>query len=185
MRRVSASEADVLNAFHILADTNEMRLVASLSVAVLLLSACARLAAEPAPPSRQPTDVETAEAPRATTTSAPSSTTTSTTRSPAPALNEVDLVNYVATIEEMLAGTEYEGQALAAPDVFLATGGLFCDQLDAGRTSDEVLIDYLETLTGGSVDEASDDDLTMAGAVLGSGLVTMCPHHIVNFGATE
>jgi len=108
-----------------------------------------------------------------------------TTRSPAPDLNEVDLVTYVATIESLLEGTKYAGRALAAPDVFLATGGLFCDQLDAGTSSDEVLTKYLETLTGGEVDDASDDDLAMAGAVLGTGLVTMCPHHLAAFGASQ
>jgi hypothetical protein len=119
------------------------------------------------------------------TASAPAENSTTTTRSPTPRLDEVDLVTYVATIESLLEGTEYAGRALAAPDVFLATGGLFCDQLDAGRGSDEVLTQYLEALTGGAIDKASDDDLAMAGAVLGTGLVTMCPHHLAEFGASE
>ena len=108
-----------------------------------------------------------------------------TTRSPAPTVGEVDLVGYVAVIEHMLEGTSYQGAALASPDIFLATGALFCNQLDTGITSDKVLAGYLETLTGGSPDDASDDDLTMAGAVLGTGLATLCPHHIETIGAKE
>ena len=107
------------------------------------------------------------------------------TRAPVPSIADVDLVGYVAVIEHMLEGTSYEGAALASPDVFLATGALFCNQLDTGITSDTVLVNYIETLTGGSVDDASDDDLTMAGAVLGSGLATLCPHHISTIGASE
>jgi hypothetical protein len=101
-----------------------------------------------------------------------------------PEVGEIDLVTYVATIEDLLAGTAYEGRALEAPEVFLATGALFCDQLDAGVSSDEVLTRYIENLTGGSVDDAANDDLTMAGAVLGTGLVTLCPQHIASLGAS-
>ena len=79
----------------------------------------------------------------------------------------------------------YAGAALESPQVFLATGALFCEQLDAGVSSNAVLVDYIETLTGNPVDEASDDDLSMAGAVLGSGLATLCPHHIETVGASE
>ncbi len=97
----------------------------------------------------------------------------------------MDLVSYIEVIEHLLIGTTYEGVALEAPHVFLATGALFCDQLDAGTSADQVLFDYIEELTGGPAEEASDDALTMAGAVLGSGLATMCPHHIGTIGISE
>ncbi|MFC2177521.1 hypothetical protein ACFLRH_03805 [Actinomycetota bacterium] len=172
-----------------------MRLPASLCIAVLLLGACGGISAEsntelaPAP---NPTS-DTAAIPDPTvpvtstvvdTTVPP--TTSSTTLSPGPATPaDVDLVSYIEVIEHLLVGTTYEGMALEAPHVFLATGALFCDQLDAGTSSDRVLYDYIEALTGGPAEEASDDALTMAGAVLGSGLATMCPHHIATIGITE
>jgi hypothetical protein len=175
-----------------------MRLLAFLSLAVLLLAACGGISAEsngvPIPDpgsslrvSPEP-DPDLPDAPAASgasgTTVAPMPT--STTRSPGPRTPaDVDLVSYIEVIEHLLVGTSYEGMAFEAPHVFLATGALFCDQLDAGASSNEVLLDYIEELTGSPVEEASDDALTMAGAVLGSGLATMCPHHIGKIGITE
>lgn len=150
--------------------------------AVVLLSACGGISTE------APAEPGTDDAPQgdaSPTSIAPLSEISDTTRSPVPSIAEVDLVGYVAVIEHMLEGTTYEGAALASPDIFLATGALFCSQLDGGITSGEVLTGYLESLTGGSPDDASDDDLTMAGAVLGSGLARLCPHHIETIGATE
>lgn len=165
-----------------------MRLVASCALAAVVLAACGGSDPGSPPESVAITAVgqeSAAESGPVAVPTSPELAGSTTTRSPTPELNEVDLVTYVATIESLLEGTKYAGRALAAPDVFLATGGLFCDQLDAGTSSDEVLTKYLETLTGGEVDNASDDDLAMAGAVLGTGLVTMCPHHLAAFGASE
>lgn len=159
-----------------------MRVGVFLAGAVVLLSACGGISTE-SPAASGMKDAAPGDA--SPTSIAPMSEISSTTRSPVPSVAEVDLVGYVAVIEHMLQGTTYEGAALASPDVFLATGALFCDQLDGGITSNEVLVGYLENLTGGSPDDASDDDLTMAGAVLGSGLATLCPHHIATIGATE
>jgi hypothetical protein len=171
-----------------------MRLLASLSVAVLLLGACGGISTAlnsesnvtPIPPSSPAPDpavvpVITAAPP----TTVPRNTST-TTRSPGPeSPADVDLVSYIEVIEHLLTGTTYEGMAFESPHVFLATGALFCDQLDAGASSDRVLIDYIETLTGGPASEASADALAMAGAVLGSGLATLCPHQITTLGITE
>lgn len=95
------------------------------------------------------------------------------------------MVTYVAALEDVLAGTVYEGQALEAPEVFLATGTLFCEQLEAGQSVDAVLTEYVETLTGGPIDAAREDDLTMAGGVLGVGVVTMCPQHLNTVAASR
>lgn len=165
-----------------------MRLVASCALAAVVLAACGGIDADSSPeavPTTGARPESAVESGPVVSSMPPASAESTTTRSPTPSLNEVDLVTYVATIESLLEGTKYAGRALAAPDVFLATGGLFCDQLNAGKSSDEVLTKYLETLTGGEVDDASDDDLAMAGAVLGTGLVTMCPHHLAAFGASE
>lgn len=167
-----------------------MRLLTILSGAVLLLGACGGISAD--------TTVETSAVTTPTSTLSPTTVTStrpaeaaapgasSTTRSPGPqSPAEVDLVSYVQVIEHLLVGTIYEGMAFETPHVFLATGAMFCDQLEAGASSDRVLFDYIETLTGGPVDEAPEDALTMAGAVLGSGLATMCPHHIATLGITD
>ena len=170
-----------------------MRLLASLSFAALLLGACGGISAEstlkstatPIPASSTDPTVAVPAVPPAgsgdTNAVAPT-----TTRSPGPeSPADVDLVSYIEIIEHLLVGTTYEGMALESPHVFLATGALFCDQLDAGAASDQVLFDYIELLTNGPAEEASDDALTMAGAVLGSGLATLCPHHIATIGITD
>ncbi|MBT8241262.1 MAG: hypothetical protein KJN63_08555 [Acidimicrobiia bacterium] len=112
------------------------------------------------------------------TTTAGRSSTTVTTLGPGPAGDELDVVTYVAAIEDTLAGTKYEGEALEAPDVFLATGGLFCEQLDAGMPPDGIVAGYVEALISGSIERATDDELTMAGGVLGVGVVMLCPRHL-------
>lgn len=115
-----------------------------------------------------------------TTTTSPASASAPTGVAP-----EVDLVTFVAAVEDAMAGTSYEGQALEAPEVFLATGRLFCEELDAGSSADEVLTDYLEALTGSSIEDAAPDDLHMAGGVLGVGLATLCPQHLGTFTASS
>jgi hypothetical protein len=168
-----------------------MRLVAFLFVAVLLLGACGGISAEPRAgsspaSSTAPTPPHTVAVASSVVASTVPPSTSSTTRSPGPAgPADVDLVSYIEVIEHLLVGTTYEGVALEAPHVFLATGALFCDQLDEGTSPDQVLFDYIEELTGGPAADAPDDALTMAGAVLGSGLATMCPHHIGTIGISE
>lgn len=172
-----------------------MRLLASLSVAALLLCACGGISAGTSlapdaspiavPGSKPAPDPSVPGRDFATASTSPAAAST-TTRSPGPSSPaEVDLVSYIEVIEHLLVGTTYEGMALESPHVFLATGALFCDRLDAGTSSDEVLFDYIESLTGAPADQASDDVLTMAGAVLGSGLATMCPHHIATIGISD
>ena len=124
---------------------------------------------------------------RQTTSSTGASVTTSSspTTTAAPATTTVtieeDLILFIATLEELLAGTSYEGEALNAPDVFVATGRLFCERLDNGDNADEVLSAYLDQLAGG-VDIATDDELVLAGALLGAGVATLCPEHTALVG---
>ena len=137
--------------------------------AALLLAACGeRGAAETA-------DTIVLDAP---TTTMQSSSTTVPANGQEPADDEIDLVTYVAAIEDAVAGTSYAGEALQSPEVFLATGTLFCEQLDSGMTPDAVVTGYIEALTAGPVEEAAGDELTMAGGVLGVGVVTLCPQHM-------
>jgi len=88
---------------------------------------------------------------------------------------------FIATVEEMLAGTAYEGDASNEPELFLATGWLFCDWLDEDDTPDEALTRYLEELAGG-VDFATDDQLVLAGALLGAAVSVLCPVHADSVG---
>ncbi len=112
-----------------------------------------------------------------TTSAAPSTTTLQAETLQA----EEDLVVFIATLEEMLAGTSYEGEALNEPDVFVATGRLFCERLNEGDSADDVLSAYLDQLAGG-VDLATDDELVLAGALLGTAVGALCPEHAALIG---
>lgn len=162
------------------------RLVALVAALAVIVTACGGSpAVESTPTAPAATDVTTTLAPQASPAeTAESSDGLSQPASDMDARGEVDLVTYVAAIEDALAGTAYAGQALEAPEVFLATGALFCEQLDDGMTPDEVLVAYVETLTGGSVDDAPDEELAMAGGILGVGVVTLCPAHLDTVGAS-
>ena len=95
--------------------------------------------------------------------------------------SEEDMAVFIATMEDSLAGTAYEGDASNEPELFLATGWLFCDWLDEGDTPDEALTRYLEELAGG-VDSAKDDQLVLAGALLGAAVSVLCPIHAALVG---
>ena len=92
---------------------------------------------------------------------------------------------FVAALEDVLEGTVYEGQALESPDVFVATGVLFCEELTGGDTPDTVTARYVETLSGVAIDSAPDDDLVLAGSILGAGVVTLCPEHMDTLRASS
>ena len=83
---------------------------------------------------------------------------------------------FIATLEELLVGTVYEGEALNEPDLFVATGRLFCERLDQGDGADDLLSAYLDELVGG-VEAATDDDLVLTGALLGGAVGVLCPEH--------
>ncbi len=114
--------------------------------------------------------------PSSSSTTAASSTSTETT-----VAADEDLIVFIATLEEPLAGTSYEGEALNEPDVFVATGRLFCERLDDGDSLDDLLTTYLEQLAGG-VDIATDDELVLAGALLGASVATLCTEHTALIG---
>ena len=115
------------------------------------------------------------------TTSASPATDSPATSSTTTVQVEEDLVVFIATLEELLAGTSYEGEALNEPDVFVATGRLFCERLDEGDSVDNLLSAYLDQLAGGA-DLATDDDLVLAGALLGAAVGALCPEHAALVG---
>lgn len=115
----------------------------------------------------------TADPQPTTTVPGPSpSTTTTADAVPAP-----DLTVFVAAVDAVLADTSYEGTALTEAELFIATGQLFCELLDAGATSDEVLADHLDALTDAHGGALSDDDVLAAGAVMGASVEVICPQH--------
>lgn len=114
-------------------------------------------------------------------TSTSSGTTSSMASSTTIEPSEEDLAVFVAAMEELLVGTVYEGEAIKEPELFLATGRLFCDWLDEGDDPDGVLTRYLDELAGG-VDAATDDQLVLAGALLGAAVGVLCSAHAASVG---
>lgn len=152
------------------ADNRGMKQFVALVVMAIVVAACGESVVS--------ADFEVTATTQAAAPSSTAVTTTVASSARSLALSEADIVTYIATVEDALAGTAYEGEALAFPEVFVATGVLFCNQLEAGQSPDLVLTQYIESLTGASVDAAPLDDLDMAGGVLGAGVVTLCPNHM-------
>jgi len=155
-------------------DDHVMRLhIAAIAV---LIAACGDAGATTvAPPSDTAT---TATGDTTTATTSPATTVTSAQSQPATTIGlEEAAAAFLAAVDAELAATKYAGQAIEAPDVFLATGWLFCEQLDEGLTVDGVLTGYVEELSGGSIDDAGDDDLALAGSIFGAALGMLCPQH--------
>lgn len=88
-----------------------------------------------------------------------------------------DLGVLIATIEAAMKGTSYEGAALEEPEVFVATAQLFCEMLDQGMTGDQVLGEYLDRLSDGGAAGASDEEVRLAGVLLGVSVEVICPEH--------
>jgi len=158
-------------------------------VLVLVMAACGSDTAEVADSSGTSAGLASTaeEAPAPDSLVTVPSTTTSTEPAPtvAPSTmvepSEEDLAVFIASMEELLTGTVYEGEAINEPELFLATGWLFCDWLDEGDDPDAVLARYLDELAGG-VDAATDDQLVLAGALLGSAVGVLCPRHAESIG---
>jgi hypothetical protein len=150
-------------------------------VLALTLTACgsdATGASDPTEATAAPSSTTGQAEPATSSIPAPTSATDpDPTISPAPSEPSPDeLAVFIAAIEELTIGTVYEGEPIAEPELFLATGWLFCDWLDEGLETDEVLTRYLNELAG-SVAEASDDQLVLTGALFGAATAVLCPHH--------
>lgn len=86
-----------------------------------------------------------------------------------------DYAVLIATIESAMKGTSYEGVALTDPEVFIATAELFCDLLEEGMTTDDLLAEYLDRLAEEGEVEVDEDDGLMAGVLLGASTKIVCP----------
>ena len=143
-----------------------------LTVICLLVVACD--SADTAAPPTAASDVTTTE-------DVVPKTTTSTVRESEDQDDPIEIgdevLDFIAAIDELLADTQFEDLIVEEPEVFVATGRLFCDQLSEGLEPLDLLTNYVETLTGAGTEDADDDTLTLAGSILGTAVGFLCPEH--------
>jgi len=147
-----------------------------LSIVLLtLLTACSTATTNTAPSDSTPPTAS--EGTVATTVPNDDPVIASPTTSVEDALETTDLAIFIAALEAGLTDTKYEGTALSDPAVYIATGQLFCEELDAEADPALLLSDYLKILTEGDIGAADDDDLVVSGLLLGVSVEVMCPQH--------
>lgn len=79
---------------------------------------------------------------------------------------------FLTAVDEVIAGTVYEGLVDAVPGEFLRTATLVCERLAAGQERGEVLELYLEALGAG---DPTPEDARLAGALVGAAVEVHCP----------
>lgn len=94
------------------------------------------------------------------------------------------VVSFVAVLDDLFEGTEYREALAEDPEIFVATGLLFCNRLDGGATPSQVLNEYVETLTGVGIADADVGVLDLAGWIMGVAVGQLCLEHtdLVTFG---
>jgi hypothetical protein len=85
------------------------------------------------------------------------------------------VIVFIALLSEALADTQWQSDVFDAPDVFVATGELFCERLAEGVAADEVLTAYTAAVSAEA--EARDDVFVLAGSILGTAVGTLCTEH--------
>ena len=128
-----------------------------------------------------------------TPTTTRSDTATSTTSLPESSMSlafpgaaaDDDVVEFVAAVDELLAETAYADAVFDAPEVFVATGWLLCDELKQGIDPAQALTVYIETITGDNIDAADDDTLVLAGTLLGTAVGYLCPATVALMAASS
>jgi len=88
-----------------------------------------------------------------------------------------DFTRFIAAVDTALSDTSYAGAALTDPEVFIATGRLFCELLDDGMTTDGILAEHLDALAAVNAGDVTDADATATGVVLGVSTEVICPQH--------
>jgi hypothetical protein len=88
-----------------------------------------------------------------------------------------DFTRFIAAVDSALSETSYAGAALTDPEVFIATGQLFCELLDEGMTSDDILAEHLDALAAVNAGDVTDADAAATGVVLGASTEVICPQH--------
>ena len=82
---------------------------------------------------------------------------------------------FLAAVAVAVEGTRFKEAPFDDPEVFAATGLLICERLRDGAQSDDVVFDYLTELTEGDPSNADDDQLALAGALMGAATEALCP----------
>jgi len=72
-------------------------------------------------------------------------------------------------------GTRFEDGPFEDPEIFAATGLLLCERMETGAIGGEVVFEYLTELSDGDPALADDDQLALAGALIGSAGEALCP----------
>lgn len=88
-----------------------------------------------------------------------------------------EVIDFLVALDELMVDTTYEDAVTEDPEVFVATGRLFCEQLDQGVAPAEILTTYVETLTSSDIEAGEDDTLALAGSLLGTAVGFLCPEH--------
>lgn len=142
-----------------------------LASCVILLVGCGSDSTSPAV---APSASSTVAAPGGTvappTTARPSPEGTSTSIPP-------DFTRFIAAVDAALDETSYAGAAISDPEVFIATGQLFCELLEEGLSFDDILVEHLDALAAVSVGELTEADGVATGVVLGVSTEVICPQH--------
>lgn len=137
---------------------------------LLVLAACGSTEATQAP---QPASSSSP----ATTTLLPPADTRGSTVPSAATVPPPDFTRFIAAVDTALGETSYAGAALTDPEVFIATGQLFCELLDGGANSDDILSEHLEATAAANGGPLTDADAIVTGVVLGASTQVICPQH--------
>ncbi len=152
------------------ADTTSMQRtrIAAVLVSAVVVAACGSATDGPASVVPEATSVPVDGDAVASTVPPAGSTTT------VPAGPEYDV--FLAAVGETLEGTRFEGLPFEEPEVFAATGLLLCERLEDGVVEDQVIVEYLSELADGDLTLADDDQLVLAGALMGAAETALCPY---------
>ena len=146
---------------------------------LLLAGACAT--SEPAssasPVTTDEPSTSVLDSPEETSTTVATVRSAETTEAPSSIDLEDPAIVFLALVDEALVDTDWADVTFEAPEVFLANGQLMCDQLGDGSSIDDVLSEFATTLTELRVEDIDDDTATLAGALLGTAVATLCPEH--------
>ena len=118
-----------------------------------------------------------------TVNSAGETTTSSTSISTTMALvdNEsiigLGVIEFIEGLGDLLAGTPYQEALLEDPEVFVATGLLFCERIGNGTNPIDLLSEYIATVHDGDPADAPPELLDLSGWVLGVAVGYLCPQH--------
>lgn len=81
---------------------------------------------------------------------------------------------FLAAVAEAVEGTWYAETPFDHPEVVVSTGLVMCEALDEGLSPDEVVLEYLSDLTSADPTTASEDQLVLAGALIGGAEAALC-----------